>query len=66
MLGCLAVLSYLAVLGYLAILGYLETLGYLEALGFPVLLATTSLTWSSVGAAIFSPFHSFIFKELRS
>ena len=61
-LGYLAVLAYLGVLGYLEILGYLAVLAYQEVLGYLVLQATTSLTCSSVGAAIFhfftlSPFH---------
>lgn len=62
MLGYLAVLAYLEVLGYLEILGYLAVLAYLEVQGYLVLLATTSLACSSVGATIFhfftlSPFH---------
>ena len=61
MLGYLAVLAYLGVLGYLEILGYLAVLAYLEVLGCLVLQATTSLACSSVGAAIFSPFHLFTF-----
>ena len=43
-------------LDYLVPLVLLAKLGYLEVLGYLVLLATTSLTWSSVGAAIFSPY----------
>ena len=62
MLGYLAVLAYLGVPGYLEILGYLAVLAYLEVLGYLVLQATTSLTCSSVGAVIFSPFHLFTFK----
>ncbi len=65
MLGYLAVLAYLGVLGYLEILGYLAVLIYLEVLGYLVLQATTCLTWSSVGAAIFSPFQPFTLSPFK-
>ena len=65
MLGYLAVLGYLAALGYLEILGYLAVLAYLEVQGYLVLLATTSLACSSVGAAIFPHFHPFTLSPLK-